>query len=627
LLAIIPFSLLGEIFNRQQIKDLFASRHSEVESKIAAELNYSENVVRRICSNEQVINYFDFGNSAGVKIELGKEFSKAGLEGFLAQDFQGDLFAQSLPAEISSLAKTLVPYKPDPGKQFSAELVWQEPSLYIVQRGLVGRLTNPSGVVTIIAKISDDIIASVEGRSDLIGCIYVGGTCFGREGAVQGIVTIDAERIPKNLKQKVPPWLDETTSGHTYRISAIKAAIPQRENDVFLLSILPNASVGALDLSRVGLYGFIVGLIIFLSLLPVTMIPISALLRDMKVLKKYLAASPSEREKFSGAGTIRSGEMREIFAATRAGFEADILAKNHLQAEKISSEKIVQKIREVALVEDSMFKIFMDHMLASLAAGSPAIEKMKSPEGIQPGLDELIAVAEDIRDDAVLFHLREIRSHASQVEDFLRTLRTSSRLVDVALVEEIRTTFEALAAEVNSYRDLRHAFTGRDLSDLVIAPISIMHMHWLISLTSRALGASALERTHPEVLAKLRQEFNGAVMRIGKVDIRTYIEGYNKLIVLRMERSGCKVRPIEFSGNHFFFGESRMQAINNMIVHCLRNALDHGMENGPIRVKNGKSPEGTIRLLSETVGDAVELTISDDGKGMNIRNSRWGSRS
>jgi len=60
-----------------------------------------------------------------------------------------------------------------------------------------------------------------------------------------------------------------------------------------------------------------------------------------------------------------------------------------------------------------------------------------------------------------------------------------------------------------------------------------------------------------------------------------------------------------------------VEALENPLIHLLRNALDHGIESPKARLQAGKSPHGTIEISAKQVGEQIIINIGDDGAGLN----------
>jgi chemotaxis protein histidine kinase CheA/ActR/RegA family two-component response regulator len=58
------------------------------------------------------------------------------------------------------------------------------------------------------------------------------------------------------------------------------------------------------------------------------------------------------------------------------------------------------------------------------------------------------------------------------------------------------------------------------------------------------------------------------------------------------------------------------------LLHILRNAVDHGLEYPDERVARGKPPSGTITLTVMRRGQVVTVQVSDDGRGLDLRDIR-----
>jgi two-component system chemotaxis sensor kinase CheA len=60
-----------------------------------------------------------------------------------------------------------------------------------------------------------------------------------------------------------------------------------------------------------------------------------------------------------------------------------------------------------------------------------------------------------------------------------------------------------------------------------------------------------------------------------------------------------------------------IEEISDPLIHLIRNAIDHGIEEVKVRKKLGKSLKGTIKIRASHQENQVVLTIEDDGAGIN----------
>lgn len=59
-----------------------------------------------------------------------------------------------------------------------------------------------------------------------------------------------------------------------------------------------------------------------------------------------------------------------------------------------------------------------------------------------------------------------------------------------------------------------------------------------------------------------------------------------------------------------------LDRLRDPLVHLLRNAIAHGIEDAPTRARAGKPGTGRIELIATTAGPWVDLLITDDGGGI-----------
>lgn len=72
----------------------------------------------------------------------------------------------------------------------------------------------------------------------------------------------------------------------------------------------------------------------------------------------------------------------------------------------------------------------------------------------------------------------------------------------------------------------------------------------------------------------------------------------------------------EASGGEIELDRRIIDRLGDCLVHCLRNAVDHGLEPADERRAAGKPEVGQVRLVARHAGAGVVIEVSDDGRGL-----------
>jgi two-component system chemotaxis sensor kinase CheA len=67
-----------------------------------------------------------------------------------------------------------------------------------------------------------------------------------------------------------------------------------------------------------------------------------------------------------------------------------------------------------------------------------------------------------------------------------------------------------------------------------------------------------------------------------------------------------------------------LEALREPLLHLVRNAVDHGIEPATERAAAGKDVEGELRIEGSLRGDRLQVTIADDGRGLDLDAVRRG---
>lgn len=87
-------------------------------------------------------------------------------------------------------------------------------------------------------------------------------------------------------------------------------------------------------------------------------------------------------------------------------------------------------------------------------------------------------------------------------------------------------------------------------------------------------------------------------------------------LVRDVSRDLGKEVAFEMEGREIELDRSLLEAIGDPLLHLLRNALDHGIEDAATRLAHGKAPRGQLVLRAVRDRAAVVIQVQDDGRGI-----------
>ncbi|OQY47604.1 MAG: hypothetical protein B6242_04620 [Anaerolineaceae bacterium 4572_78] len=120
------------------------------------------------------------------------------------------------------------------------------------------------------------------------------------------------------------------------------------------------------------------------------------------------------------------------------------------------------------------------------------------------------------------------------------------------------------------------------------------------------------------VIDQLQEE----VMRARMLPIAHLFDKVPRVVRDVARAVGKQVRMV-VEGEATELDRSLIEVINDPLVHLIRNAVDHGIETPEDRIDSGKEPTGILCLSADHVEGQIQITIQDDGKGIDpntIRN-------
>jgi chemosensory pili system protein ChpA (sensor histidine kinase/response regulator) len=83
-----------------------------------------------------------------------------------------------------------------------------------------------------------------------------------------------------------------------------------------------------------------------------------------------------------------------------------------------------------------------------------------------------------------------------------------------------------------------------------------------------------------------------------------------------------KLVELKVFGKGTLIDRSILEALSDPLMHLVRNAFDHGIEDPATRTAQGKPSQGVIEIKAAHRGNQTIITISDDGNGINLNKIR-----
>lgn len=107
------------------------------------------------------------------------------------------------------------------------------------------------------------------------------------------------------------------------------------------------------------------------------------------------------------------------------------------------------------------------------------------------------------------------------------------------------------------------------------------------------------------------------VMEIRMIPVGQLYEKMSR-IVRKISREQGKKVELRFFGADTELDKLIVEDISDPMMHIIRNAIDHGIEDTKKRLTLGKNEKGTIKISSYQKGNHVVIEVEDDGNGIDV---------
>lgn len=303
-----------------------------------------------------------------------------------------------------------------------------------------------------------------------------------------------------------------------------------------------------------------------------------------------------------------------------------------LQSFRVESEELLVELERLALDLDAQpqSRSIVEDMfrLAHTLKGSASCV----------GFERVVALAHELEEafEAVTKGRRASdRSLSGLTLEAIDVLREGCQADDEARDDELAGAAE-LIVRAHSWRDAsddaqptsdawtldappRAAIGSRSLRVEVEKLDALLNLAGEVAVAQARFGA-ALEATSAAQSAlqdfqSLFLNLQESVMRLRVVPLGPVFERFRRAVHDLSERVGKKV-VLAIEGGDVEVDVTLAEALREPLLHMVRNAIDHGIEDEMARLAAGKTWPGRVCLSARYDGNHVLLRVSDDGAGL-----------
>lgn len=186
--------------------------------------------------------------------------------------------------------------------------------------------------------------------------------------------------------------------------------------------------------------------------------------------------------------------------------------------------------------------------------------------------------------------------------------------LELAYKERIHRLFEQIS---KYFQEVQNGASVKDIQTAITQEFGDIYSFFDAFETSFK-GLALKFRASTQNLGRITGELQEGVMKIRMVPISQIFNRFPR-VVRDLQRDLNKKIDLVVEGEETELDKTVVDDLLDPIMHCVRNSVDHGVESPADRVAAGKSETGTVTLKAANEGNMINIDISDDGAGINIK--------
>lgn len=209
-------------------------------------------------------------------------------------------------------------------------------------------------------------------------------------------------------------------------------------------------------------------------------------------------------------------------------------------------------------------------------------------------------------------------SSASTSAAFMRVgvdrLEALSISVDELLIARLRTSQRATEAS-RLATDLERLLRGSAATMPIETTAALRRVHRETATMARELVLDTY------YMASMSDDLRYSLRSLQVVPVSSVLDPLRRAVRDHARAAGVET-ALDLVGSEITADRRIVEALRAPLLHLLRNAVDHGIEKPDERRKVKKPPRARLRIEVTVLGSALQLTVTDDGRGIDVERIR-----
>ncbi len=221
--------------------------------------------------------------------------------------------------------------------------------------------------------------------------------------------------------------------------------------------------------------------------------------------------------------------------------------------------------------------------------------------------NEIFRYYHTIKGGAASYGLQSVATKAHFIESYLENVRSGDRTIDTSLIGQITDDTTTLKSVFGQ--------TLKNLEGLISPDEMSANTTRTYKVTDTKINQVQKVISSLSIRHDLRYQLLQSINNFRKQSIGPVLKKYASAAQEVAERLDKQIE-VQLEGNDIEVFHSRFEHLFEVLIHLVRNSVDHGMEMPDLRVMLDKPPTGSIKIGVYENEKSFKMKISDDGGGI-----------